>query len=285
MHQTGRHIFDRCGLAALSDLRDPATLELMASLEREQTDFLAKDQEFRSAEYKWPRDPLHWWSRIWEYPYAYHHLTQWRRRISPRQRNPVAVDVGSGVTFFPFSVARLGYDVVGIDVDAVCQRDLARAAECIEQQPGSVRSVLAVGDDLPLQTAEADVVYCISVLEHVPRFERTISEIARVLRPGAQFILTIDLAIEGDAEIGAARHASLIEALGEYFCPAFPDVTVHPANALYSTRGPFPYNPGYEPRTGAWPMAKRAIKRLLYGPSTQVPLLLAVQGLVMNRHA
>ena len=49
-----------------------------ALLEKEQADFLAMESAFRSREYKWPRDPLHTWSRVWEYPYTYHHLQQAR---------------------------------------------------------------------------------------------------------------------------------------------------------------------------------------------------------------
>src|SRR5262249_22624394 len=115
------HIFDRGGLAAISDCRNPECQSLFDALAREQSGFLEKESQFRSPEYKWPRDPLRNWSRAWEYPYAYHHLRAFRERWS-RPVNPVVVDVGSGVTFFPFSVARLGCDVMCTDIDPVCER-------------------------------------------------------------------------------------------------------------------------------------------------------------------
>jgi hypothetical protein len=62
------HPFDRSGLAALSDLQTEEWRELFTSLEDQQREFLAKEEAFRSADYPWPRDPLHTWSRVWEYP-------------------------------------------------------------------------------------------------------------------------------------------------------------------------------------------------------------------------
>ncbi|MBM3301508.1 MAG: class I SAM-dependent methyltransferase, partial [Deltaproteobacteria bacterium] len=43
-------------------------------------------------------------------------------------------------------------------------------------------------EKLPLEDASADIVVCLHVLEHVPRPEFTISEIARILKPGGVFL-------------------------------------------------------------------------------------------------
>lgn len=48
-------VFQRSGLAALSDLETPLWRELFACLEREQDLFLAHESGFRSAEYLWLR--------------------------------------------------------------------------------------------------------------------------------------------------------------------------------------------------------------------------------------
>ncbi len=56
--------FKRSGIAALSDLQNKEWEELFYFLEKKQAEFLEKEGEFRSAEYKWPRDPLHTWSRV-----------------------------------------------------------------------------------------------------------------------------------------------------------------------------------------------------------------------------
>jgi hypothetical protein len=67
-------IFARSGLAALSDMGSPEWLELFGTLEKEQDDFLAKESQFRSPGYTWPRDPLDTWSRVCEYPHVFCHL-------------------------------------------------------------------------------------------------------------------------------------------------------------------------------------------------------------------
>ena len=141
--------FDRCGTAALSDLQSQVWRELYSRLEVSQADFLSKQHLFRSPGYKWPLDSLHWWSRVWEYPYVYLHLARWRREYAGHNLPKVA-DIGSGVTFFPFSVARLGFAVVCSDPDPVCSRDLNRARETIEQSPGNVEFRLIGGSSLPL---------------------------------------------------------------------------------------------------------------------------------------
>jgi len=131
------HLFDRCGVAALSELHSPECRARFAHLERQQQEFLSHAAEFRSPEYKWPRDPLHTWSRVWEYPYVHHHVEESCSRSSA-SGPPRVVDLGSGVTFFPFSVAQLGCHVTCADIDPVCAKDLARAAQVIDCRPGRV---------------------------------------------------------------------------------------------------------------------------------------------------
>ena len=150
--QPSEHIFDRTGLATLSDLQNEQYKRLFVALEKDQAAFLAKQSLFRSPEYIWPKDALHNWSRIWEYPYAYYHISRWRAAFPP-EALPMVADVGSGVTFFPFSVARLGCNVIGIDNDPICGRDLMEATKHISAAPGSVGFRLTDGSRLPLPTA------------------------------------------------------------------------------------------------------------------------------------
>ena len=102
-----KHPFKRSGLAVASDLQTPEWRELFALIESAQASFLEKETLFCSQEYKWPRDPLHCWSRGWEYACVYYHLWQWVGTIG-KARQSRNIDVGSGVTFFPFAVAGLG---------------------------------------------------------------------------------------------------------------------------------------------------------------------------------
>src|SRR5579864_9488916 len=93
--------FDRNGLAKLSDIHSIEWQSSFQYLEKSQDEFRAKEKTFRSPEYIWPRDPLHCWSRIWEYPYVYRNI----QNLAAGSPFRIA-DIGSGVTFFPFVVAK-----------------------------------------------------------------------------------------------------------------------------------------------------------------------------------
>jgi SAM-dependent methyltransferase len=270
------HVLDRCGLAALSDLEAREWKDLFAKLESEQTDFLSHERDFRSADYKWPRDPLHAWSRIWEYPYVYHHLA---RLLSQANTAPLrAVDVGSGVTFFPFSLARLGYHVTCTDIDPICERDLPQAVSRVPHQPGTIDFKLSDGSTLPFADGEIDVVYCISVLEHVPEFTRLVREIRRILRPGGLFVLTVDIDLWGDGEIGPTLHRRLVSSLKDHFREALPDTTIHPRDALTTESSPYPLI-GLSGVSLYWHRIKQHMIKPLLGrpPAPPVPRL-AVQA-------
>src|SRR5262249_22621480 len=148
---------DRNGLAALSDFKTEAWNGLFRTLEREQSDFLTRQPEFRRLEPSRSVDPLHTWSRVWEYPYVYHHLKRLRSGRAAGAM-PTVADVGSGVTFFPFAVARLGFHVLCPDVDRVCETDLDRAIKHVPHEPGSVAFRLASEATLPLGDEECDAV-------------------------------------------------------------------------------------------------------------------------------
>jgi SAM-dependent methyltransferase len=276
------HPFDRSGLAALSDIETREWRGLFSHVEKEQSEFLAKEGEFRSREYKWPPDPLHTWSRVWEYPYTYHHLQQARNQ-GPANRLPRVVDLGSGVTFFPFTVARLGYRVTCADIDPVCATDIPRAARALPHAPGAVDFRLIEGDTLPFKDNEIEAVYCISVLEHIPTFESTVAEIFRILKPAGLFVLTFDLDLRGDSQIGPVQYRKLKRVLAQHFDLLCPDAIVHPADLLTSTDGPCPVR-GPSGLARAWFLAKQEVKPL-FGkpPALAVPFHLCVEGLVLVR--
>jgi len=270
----------RSGLAALSDLGTTEWRELFEVLQAEQDLFLQKESEFRSHEYKWPRDPLNNWSRRWEYPYVYHHLRQTASRASSRELFAV-LDVGSGVTFFPFALAKLGMHVSCVDTDTVAERDIKRAIGLVPHQPGKIDFVLADGDTLPFPDGTVDAVYCISVLEHVPDPSKVAVEIARVLKPGGLFVLTIDLDTSGMLEIDPAGHARLYDTILEHFDYLCPERTVHPADVL----GPYGSIASSRERLAwmCWYHLKQYVLKPIFG-KTPVPIqCLAIQAFVLTK--
>ena len=274
--------FDLSGLAALSVFKTQAWKDLFSILEREQAVFIKESTRFRSVDYKWPRDPLHTWSRCWEYPYVYHHILKWMESRAGLP-TPKIVDVGSGVTFFPFKVARLGCDVSCTDVDIVCEKELESVSKVFPSVPGHLDFRLADGDKLPYADAEIDAVYCISVLEHIPRFELAIEEMSRILKPGGALFLTIDIDLRGDCEIGAERYKSLKEAIDKHFDYIAPVRTVHPSDLLTSANGPYHVHEPDGVRR-LWFLLKQEIKQLLGRRRLPLtPFYLCVEGLTMSR--
>jgi 2-polyprenyl-3-methyl-5-hydroxy-6-metoxy-1,4-benzoquinol methylase len=232
-----KHIFDRSGIAALSDLKTQEWSELYDFLKKDHDDFFNKQNEFLDKNYKWPRQPLYSWSRIWEYPYIYYHLRQWGKKYQ-RQIIPAVVDFGSGVTFFPFSVAKMGIHVTCVDIDPVCEGSINNAKKIITSAPGNIDFKKIDNDKIPFKDEEIDAIYCISVLEHIPNFVKTIKEINRILKPRSPFFLTVDIDIRGDSEIGPCKYKELNNILKLYFDYLYPDVTIHPADILDSYSGP-----------------------------------------------
>lgn len=278
---TNSNIFDRCGLAALSDLESPDWLDLLSFLEKRQESFLSYENKFRSPSYKWPRDPLHTWSRIWEYPYIFYHLRKLRDRFA--DTFPVVVDLGSGVTFFPFAIAELGYQVTCTDIDPICAIDLAKAAQYVPHAPGIVEFRLTNGISLPFADNEVDIIYCVSVIEHIPTFKETISEIARILKPEGFLLLTFDMDMRGDSEIGLSKYNDMENYFRRFFIELYPNTTIHPLDVLASVSGFGPY--GYKKLHGKdlyWFL----IKQHLIKPLLKIPPypLLAVKGSVLQRN-
>lgn len=275
--------FNRNGLAALSDLENPEWKDLILFLENEQNSFLSKESLFRSPEYKWPRDPLHTWSRIWEYPYVFYHLKQRREHFSQREL-PKVMDFGSGVTFFPFSVAKLGFDVMCVDIDPICKKDLNRAIGSISHHPGKVEAKLVDGEGVPFTREEFDIIYSVSVLEHTPKPHETIREIALTLKSGGYLIFTIDLDLKGNAEIGLSNYYKLIEEINNYFDYVYSNITIHPADILLSNTGPYPM----KNTILIWHLIKQwMIKPLLLRKPSPIPVQyhLAIQGFVLSKKA
>jgi len=192
------------------------------------------------------------------------------------------VDIGSGVTFFPFAVARLGYEVICMDTDPVCGPDIKRASSVVPQKPGNVSFSLLTESQLPLIDSDADIVYCISVLEHIHNFENTIEEVYRILKPGGLFILTIDLDACGYLDISAERYYALRKFLSKYFDLKKPEISVHPMDELKCHNGPFPYLV-YSTRQKWMFHFKQRIKRLLGKQPFLVLPNLAVWGAIMTR--
>jgi 2-polyprenyl-3-methyl-5-hydroxy-6-metoxy-1,4-benzoquinol methylase len=285
------NIFDRSGIAALNDLQNEVYQETFSLLEVQQAAFLSKADEFRSEEYKWPDDPLHCWSRIWEYPYIFYHISNYMQNLAEGFR-PVVADVGSGVTFFPFSLAKLGCDVVCTDIDPICAKDISQASKIVSCTPGKIDFRLVNNDILPFGDEECDVLYCISVLEHIPNFENTVKEMARILKPGGLCLITCDLDLDpaGETQLNTNQYMRLTAVLREFFDIVEPEKTIHPSDILTSRNSPFPLKRKRKNyiMLGAQMAKHNMLNPILGKESSYVNILrsahLAVLGLVLQKN-
>lgn len=272
---------DHSGLASLDDILLSEWERVFNYLEQIQDEFLSHEQEFRSPEYCWPHDALHNWSRYWEYPYTFHNLQKFFSSKEDHGSKQI-LDFGCGTTFFPFAVARQGFNVIGVDIDSVTENDFNKASSLIPTAPGGVRFKKTDGFAIPQENESVDAVYCISVLEHIPHKLEIIDEITRILKDNGLFILTIDIDLRGNYEIGSLEFNHLMTKIRETFTFFVPEETIHPTRILTSTNSLYPLNNHWLlTNQFAYPIVTN-MGRVFFKKNYQ-PIELACLGLVLQK--
>ena len=94
------------------------------------------------------------------------------------------LDLGCGQGDFTAQIARIGAEVLGLDV---AQAALERARR---RHPGLEFGLTEIDGPLPLADGSRDVVWASEVIEHVADTARWLSEVRRVLTPGGRLLLT-----------------------------------------------------------------------------------------------
>ena len=153
---------------------------------------------------KWIVDPLHQWSRQWEYPFVYSRIEALAQSSSPR-----FLDAGSGATFFPFylmhQLPNAKVDCCDYDESLVTLYDSINA-----NQQSSVDFSIADLRKLPFEDNSFDVVYCVSVLEHTNAYEAIMKEFRRVTVPNGSVVITFDISLDGRGDIPPKRAEELL---------------------------------------------------------------------------
>jgi SAM-dependent methyltransferase len=155
------------------------------------------------------------WSRAWEYP--------WAIEAAVLEARPLrTLDIGGGGSPFAPYLARLGHEAFVVDpsmdqgarVIFDRQKGLYRNARSLAKsvlfRTTGINSLWGLpatdgatpvryspdrADDLRFPDAHFDRVFCLSVIEHIPRdlWTRCMSEFERVLRPGGRLVITLDM--------------------------------------------------------------------------------------------
>jgi len=171
--------------------------------------FLARNStQLRRYPHKWVPDPLHQWSRQWEYPYVFERIRR-HAKDSTRTETYKILDAGSGVTFFPFFLANTldNPNITCCDYDQSLE---AIYQDIVSEHKGRVCFIPADLHHLPFPDQSFDAIYCISVLEHTSDHIAVIAEFKRILKPGGILCITFDIAINGDADIPPQQAQALI---------------------------------------------------------------------------
>lgn len=164
---------------------------------------------------KWVSDPLHSWSRQWEYPYVYQRIHNYLNNKKGMDKLKV-LDAGSGVTFFPYYINST-FERAQVDC---CDVDESYSPMFSKMNIKFERSVNFHNSDLKnlkFKDNSYDIIYCISVLEHTNDYETILKEFSRVLKNDGLLILTFDISIDGFFDVSIDEAKKLINLVEKYF--------------------------------------------------------------------
>ena len=281
-----KNYFHYSKVATMSDLRDDKWKACYSFLEKEQRDFSVITGSVNLDDYgkKWPKEALYWWSRIWEYPYVYSQLESYILNFTKKERLNV-VDFGSGVTFFPFCVSKLGVDLFCIDNDKLVIDNLNSINSVLDSgQKDRINPVLSTNEELPFEDNSIDIIYSISVIEHLKNWHQIIPEFFRVLKKEGICILTFDICLSEGYQLDVNNFLQLNQCIKEKFSFFLPETSVHPLDILTSRNSPYPIK-----ELPALNKLKYTVRHQLFPllrgkkpfPGIQ-PLYLGVQGLTLK---
>lgn len=101
-----------------------------------------------------------------------------------KSQGKAALEVGCGGGILSEEIARMGFNITGIDPS---HHSLQIAAEHAQASGLRIDYEQATGEALPYRDNSFDFVFCFDVLEHVRDAPKVISEISRVLKVGGVF--------------------------------------------------------------------------------------------------
>lgn len=200
------------GIPTKQDYYTLLSTNLFLSMQKYSNVFLQKsDAELSYYKKKWVADPLHQWSRQYEYPFVFSEINK------ANTKNSFSIlDAGSGITFFPFYLKQSfsNVDIHCCDYDeklSAIYRDVSKKMDLnITFKSADIRR-------LPYANATFDIIYCISVLEHTDNFDLVLEEFQRILKPNGKLILTFDIALDNFSDIPAEIAEKLLSSIRQRF--------------------------------------------------------------------
>ena len=109
------------------------------------------------------------------------------KEVSPGQ-GELILDVGCGRAIDGARLAKGGANVIGLEPSHVM---LLRAHEYLSENNARVALAQGIGENLPFKSRSFDKVMCKGALDHFISPSKTMEEIARVLKPDGEMIVSI----------------------------------------------------------------------------------------------
>lgn len=202
--------FLKAGIPAIEDYKRLLETPFFRTMETFSNAFVQKNA-FLKSHYKWVDDPLHQWSRQWEYSYVYSSIKKYAADQTIPYSPIKVLDAGSGITFFPYYMANTieNLDITCCDSDG----ELAPLFDQVNQSTGVGERMKFVRTDLhtlPSEDNSMDAIYCISVLEHTRSYAKILDEFRRILRPEGCLVLTFDIGLDGVSDISPESARALL---------------------------------------------------------------------------
>jgi SAM-dependent methyltransferase len=204
-----------CGVPLIADLDQLKGDPYYSEITGYSREFLARHADALAGYGRlWGQDPFMLWSRRWEYPF----VAQKTIDYGKAHPGPLKVlDAGSGVTFFPYFVCDHLPEAQVICIDSNPSYPPMFEAINNATQNSRVSFMNGMLQKLDMPDAGADIICCISVLEHTDNYGEIVREFARVLKRGGLLVLTFDLSLDGKFELRKEVAVDLLAHVTEFF--------------------------------------------------------------------
>jgi len=197
--------------------------ETLKYLEPLQSKFLERYINDIPREYKanWPIDKLHWWSRPEEYAFIISNILNF---LKSKDREINVLEFGPGCSFVPYLVNDLldqkdNFYIEDIDNSVIYfwkKLMLTYGREVMEHNSITTQ-----------KSQYFDLIYSISVLEHIKNPSNAIEKLADQLRPGGRLLMTLDVDLTD-----TGKHGLIIEDLRKIF--SIKDLEFDPIPSLHA---------------------------------------------------
>lgn len=171
---------------------------------------------------KWPINKMGWWSRPSEYIYVIRELYR------ALNHSATVLEFGPGCSFLTYQAMRcnLIHRIDIIDIDSSVIGFWSKVSN-------QVKCNLAIVDSIEdLKESEYDVIYSVSVLEHLRDPVAAVSKLIRALKSNGRLILTMDIDLTGNSGSGLTpkQLEKILTLDGVSVAESSQFVTIHPSS-------------------------------------------------------